>query len=206
MLGDRRKQIGTLRLIALTVVAFGVACSSVPSQRALGGANARPAVLSLVAPIKFGAYQLTERLDSGNPADGVTHQYASPMGERWTTYFYRPDPEDFFETSDELLDAQLEAFKEVLEYQRAQGVYDAYEIAVEAPDPIRGNGRTLPGRKLAFVYRKVDATYVSVLFLYVIRGGCVKIRGTVESEVWDRAQPTFPRDFLRALLLQNDPL
>jgi hypothetical protein len=186
------------------LIALSLACA--PSQRPVAEVGASPSILSLVAPNDIGTYRLIDRQDSGSPIDGVAHRYSSPPGEHWTAYFYRPDRDDSSNDPEALLDLQLALFKQALEHERAHGVYDRYQIAVEAPDPIRASGNVLPGRKLAYVFDKGEARFVSVLFLYAVRDGCVKIRGTVESAAWEKAQPTFPRDFIKALLSQNYPL
>jgi hypothetical protein len=162
--------------------------------------------LTLKAPLEFAGYSLFERRDSGIPADGITHRYSAPDGETWTTYFYRPGPDDFSGSPEQSLDAEISAFKQVLAFQRSQGLYDEYEIVAEAPDPLLVDGVTLPGRKLGFVFRRIDTAYVSVFLVYAIRDGFVKIRGSVVSDVWEREQPVFAEEFLQALLSLNQPL
>jgi hypothetical protein len=209
---DRPGEI--VRLTGALLLALGLACASPPSappKEALpppppsAEASTRPSVLAFKAPEAFGIYSLVDRKDSGNPSDGIAHAYSSTTGERWTTTFYKHD--DLGADPEQALDAQLEVFQQVLEYQRAQGIFASYEIIASGQDLIRGSGgAVIHGRKLGFVYRKGKATFISVLFIYAARDGYVKIRGTVESGAWEQAQPAFPREFMKALLALNDPL
>ena len=159
----------------------------------------------MTAPDAFGIYSLSDRKDSGNASDGIAYGYSSTTGEHWTTTFYKRD--DLGTNTGQALNAQLEGFHQVLEYQRAQGIFDSYEIIAADQDLVRGSGgAVIQGRKLGYVYRKGKTAFVSVLFIYAVRDGYVKIRGTVASETWKQAQPPFPRDFMKALVALNTPV
>ena len=217
---DRIRQVA--RLAGTLLLALGLACASpAPPEAAKQAppaakqapvapppsakASAGPSVSALKAPKAFGTYSLAERKDSGNPSDGIACGYASTTGERWSATFYRR--EDLGADTEQALDAQLDGFHQVLEYQRAQGIFDSYEIIAAGQDLLRGTGgAVIQGRKLGYVYRKGKTAFVSVLFIYAVRDGYVKIRGTVDSETWKQAQPPFPRDFMKALVDQNNPV
>jgi hypothetical protein len=203
------------RLTGALLLALGLACASPPpaaqeeppapppppSVKASPG----PSVLDLKAPDAFGSYSLSDRKDSGNPSDGIACGYASTTGERWTATFYKRD--DLGADTEQALNAQLEVFHQVLEYQRAQRIFDSYEIIAADQDLVRGSGgAVIQGRKLGYIYRKGKAAFVSVLFVYAVRDGYVKIRGTVDSETWKQAQPPFPREFMKALVALNNPV
>lgn len=194
---------------------LALACASAPSKSTPEAAPAAPpteanapaaAVLALKAPETFGSYKLTDRKDSGRPSDGISHTYASPTGESWTVTFYKLERADLGEDPDQLLDTQLQVFAQILEYQRLQGAFDAFDVVAAQPDAIRDGTNVIRGRKLAFVYRKNGAAFISVFFLYAVRDGYVKIRGTVDSSTWEGGQVAFPRDFMQALIALNTPL
>jgi hypothetical protein len=170
-----------------------------PSAAAAPG----PSVLALKAPEAFGSYKLTSRKDSGRPTDGIAHNYASPTGESWIATFYKLERADLGADPDQLLDAQLQVFAQILEYQRQQGLYDTFDVVAAQPDAIRDGTNVIRGRKLAFIYRKNGAAFVSVFFLYAIRDGFVKIRGTVDTGTWEGGNVAFPREFMSALIAGN---
>jgi hypothetical protein len=210
---DRTRKLA--RCAGTLLLALGLACASPPPPEPAkqappapppsAPANAGPSVLSLKAPEAFGIYSLSERKDSGNASDGIAHSYTSTTGEHWTATFYARD--DLGADPEQALDAQLEVFRSVLEYQRAQRIFDSYEIIAAGQDLIRGSGgAVIQGRKLGYVYRKGKTAFVSVLFIYAVRDGYVKIRGTIDSETWKLAQPPFPRDFMKALVALNNPV
>ena len=204
-----------VRFTRFVALPLALACASAseppkppPAPAATPPAAAAPtaSVLALKAPEAFGNYELTSRNDSGSASEGISHVYASPTGESWTVTFYKLERDDLGADPDQLLDAQLQVFAQILEYQRLQGVYDAFDVVAAQPDVIRDGSRVVLGRKLAFVYRKNGATFISVFFLYAVRDGYVKIRGTVDSNTWDRGQVAFPREFMQALIALNTPL
>ena len=82
-------------------------------------------VFALKAPEAFGSYKLTDRKDSGRPSDGISHTYTSPTGESWTVTFYKLERANLGQDPDQLLDAQLQVFAQILEYQRLQGAFES---------------------------------------------------------------------------------
>jgi len=209
----RRRAIGPLgaALLLPLSLSLALACASAPSKPESkpatpppsAAAATGPSVLALKAPEAFGSYKLTSRKDSGRPSDGVAHTYASATGESWTATFYKLERADLGADPDQLLDAQLQVFAQILEYQRQQGLYDAFDVVAAQPDALRDGTNVIRGRKLAFIYRKNGAAFVSVFFLYAVRDGFVKIRGTVDTGTWEGGNVAFPREFMQALLAQN---
>jgi hypothetical protein len=179
-----------------------------PAAAQQGGPPAGKAPSEYEAPVKVGEYVRGERHDFKDPTYGVGYQYAPTQtsdSSYATVYVYQPVHPDSAWDADRVIAEQLQEFGQTLEYQRARGVYESYEIAQEGADTIRAGSHVLPGFRVRYVYR-VPGGGVAVSFynLYAAGRTLVKVRGTVpESQVRKSGLEAFARAVVAEIVQAN---
>jgi len=161
----------------------------------------------IAAPIKVGDYLRGERHDFKDPRFGVSYQYAPAQksdSSYATVYIYQPvHPDSAWDTASVIAD-EVHAFGQTLEYQRARGAYESYEVAHEAADTVRAGGHVLPGFRVAYAFRSQGRNAMSFYNVYAAGRTLVKVRGTVpESQSRKTKLPEFAREVTAATVLAN---
>jgi Tfp pilus assembly protein PilW len=173
--------------------------------------DARPplarAPTEIEAPLKVGEYVRGERHDYKDLTNGVSFPYAPTQksDSSWATvYIYQPVPPDSAWDAARVIADEAEGFRQTLEYQRARGVYEAYEIAHEEADSVRAGPHVLPGFRITYAYRTRGQIAVSFYSVYAAGRTLIKVRGTVpESQVRKTTLPGFAREVTAAIVQAN---
>lgn len=175
------------------------------AQSAAGPLTKAPAEVE--APVKVGEYLRGERHDFKDPTYGVSYQYAPSQladSSYATVYIYQPVPADSAWDTARVIAEQLQGFAQTLEYQRARGVYESYEIAQEGADTIRAGAHVLPGFRVRYVYRAQGGVAVSFYNVYAAGRTLIKVRGTVpESQVRKSGLPAFAQAVVAEIVQAN---
>ena len=179
-----------------------------PAAAQQGGPPAGKAPSEYEAPVKVGEYLRGERHDFKDPRYGVSYQYApsQPADSSYATvYVYQPVPADSAWDTARVIAEELQGFGQTLEYQRARGVYESYEIAHEGADTIRAGTHVLPGFRVRYGYRaRGGGVAVSFFNVYVAGRTLVKVRGTVpESQVRKSGLQAFTRAVVAEIVEAN---
>ncbi|HEX8208714.1 MAG TPA: hypothetical protein VF584_00910 [Longimicrobium sp.] len=160
------------------------------------------------APAKVGDFLRGERHDFKDPRYGVGYQYAPSQrsdSSYATVYIYQPVPADSVWDTARVIAEELQEFGQTLEYQRARGVYESYEIAHEGADTVRAGTHVLPGFRVRYVYR-VQGGGAAVSFYNVYAAGrtLVKVRGTVPQSQFQKSRlPAFAREVAAEIVEAN---
>ncbi|HEX8672830.1 MAG TPA: hypothetical protein VF710_13120 [Longimicrobium sp.] len=179
-----------------------------PSAAQQGGSPAGKALSEYEAPVKVGEYVRGERHDYKDPTYGVGYQYAPTQtsdSSYATVYIYQPVHADSAWDTDRVIAEQLQEFGQTLQYQRARGVYESYEIAHEGADTIRAGTHVLPGFRVRYTYRaRGGGVAVSFYNVYAAGRTLVKVRGTVpESQVRKSGLEAFARAVVAEIVQTN---
>jgi len=154
------------------------------------------------APVKVGEYLRGERHDFKDPTYGVSYQYAPSQktdSSYATVYIYQPvHPDSAWDTASAIAE-QVQAFGQTLEYQRARGAYESYEIVHEQADTVRAGAHVLPGFRVRYTFRSQGRVAVSFYNIYAVGRTLVKVRGTVPES---QARKTWLPEFARAVAAQ----
>lgn len=162
----------------------------------------------IVAPARLGPYARVERRDFKDVAAGVGYNYRpdSKADSSWATvYYYRGRYPESMPAS-QRIEAEAREFRASLEYHRAQGDYDRYEIVWAKPVTVRAGGLVLPGYEIVYVYRAGEMSVLSTFNVYVAGRNLIKVRGSV---VGSQAEHSVIVSFGEAVtgntILANDP-
>lgn len=190
-------------LAALALWTFHVAPAA--AQTATGLLARAPSVIE--APVKVGEYLRGERHDFKDPTYGVSYQYAPSQksdSSYATLYIYQPvHPDSAWDTSSVIAE-QLQAFGQTLEYQRARGAYQSYEIVNEEADTVRAGAHVLPGFRVTYTFRSQGRVAFSFYNIYTAGRTLVKVRGTVPESQFRKTQlPAFAREVTAQTVAAN---
>ncbi len=159
------------------------------------------------APVKVGEYLRGERHDFKDPGYGVSYQYAPSQktdSSYATVYIYQPVPADSAWDTASVIADEVQGFGQTLEYQRARGVYESYEIAHEEADTVRAGAHVLPGFRVTYAFRTREGIAVSFYNVYAAGSTLVKVRGTVpESQSRKTRLPEFAQAVAAQIVLAN---
>jgi hypothetical protein len=151
--------------------------------------------VGLHAPARVGRYVRGAFQEFGNAMLGVAYQYhpdSAADSTYATVYLYPRSPEASAWSADSVASNQASAFKAVLDIQVRRRVYDQYEIAFAGRDSVMVRGKTIPGYRVAYVYRHGGAAAVSFFYVFVVNQLLVKVRGTVPAMYFAKTDlPTF---------------
>lgn len=190
-------------LTAIAVWTFGAGAAAAQT----GTAPLAMAPSAMEAPVKVGGYLRGERHDFKDPTYGVSYQYAPSQksdSSYATVYIYQPVPADSAWDTAVVIAEQVQAFGQTLEYQRARGVYESYEIAHEAADTVRAGAHVLPGFRVTYAFRTRGRIAVSFFNVYAAGRTLVKVRGTVpESQFRKTRLPEFAQAVAAQIVLAN---
>jgi hypothetical protein len=178
-----------------------------PAAAQPGGPPLGKAPTEIEAPLKVGEYLRGERHDFKNLANGVSYQYAPSQksdSSYATLYIYQPvHPDSAWDTA-RVIAEEVQAFGQTLEYQRARGVYESYELVHEGADTVRAGAHVLPGFRVQYAYRAPGRIAVSFYNVYAAGRTLVKVRGTVpESQFRKTRLPEFAREVTAQTVLAN---
>jgi len=163
-------------------------------------------VLALPVPERVGRYVRGERTDFGSPTGGVGYVFAAPEDSgrtRVNAYVYEREPERRDEPAAEALAGVAATFRQALEVERARGMVQAYQVALEAPDSVAlGGGRAaVPGRRVAVAMRLRGRAFLSWFLLYAVGDGFVKVRATIPAEGFERSDvEAFAHELVRRVV------
>lgn len=154
---------------------------------------------AIAAPAKVGEYLRGERHDFKDPTHGVGYRYAPSQktdSSYATVYIYQPvHPDSAWDTASVIAE-QLQAFGQTLQYQRARGAYESYEVAHEEADTVRAGAHVLPGFRVTYTFRSQGRTAVSFYNVYAVGRTLVKVRGTAPES---QSRKTWLPEFARAV-------
>lgn len=159
------------------------------------------------APLKVGEFVRGERHDFKDLQYGVSFQYAPSQksDSSWATvYIYQPVPPDSAWDAARVIAEEVQGFRQTLDYQRARGLYDTYEIAHEGADSVRAGSHVLPGFRITYAYRAQGQIAVSFYNVYAAGRTVIKVRGTApESQFRKSGLPEFAHAVTARTVLDN---
>jgi len=146
-------------------------------------------------PLRVAGYSIA---DSGLAGGAVTFSYRGYNVTKLDVFIYQLPVAD---TSQSLvshaLRDEVESFKRSLPVGLSRGWYDDYRLAFETEEPVSTSAGSVQSFAVATVLTRGGAGYVSLFYIYALRGMFIKIRLTVPYADWG-ANPAlnFPTQFI----------
>ena len=134
-------------------------------------------------PPKVAGYVLADSQRATDSSIGSRYRYKKPDAPVIDAFVY---PGRRYEARDakSILREEAEDFERALPVLQAKGFFQAYKVAVAAPDSIASVGGWIQGYLVVVPIRRDGAVAVMFCYFYAVPGGVLKVRTDVPKDSW----------------------